>query len=152
MNDDTGDWRHAIDWLVSAAPDPDACRRAWRSDPLGVMLLPAGRLWDVLVVTSGLGPATFDVLTGWLERPGPVLADFGGARVGFFVPPGTSAHWTATGVRGAGLGSWIVVPRPGPVTAGVRWLVPPDGAGTLTNPRVLESALHEAAVRTHGYG
>ncbi|PJN42213.1 hypothetical protein CG747_00285 [Streptomyces sp. CB02959] len=74
----------AVDWLVSAAPDPDACRRAWERNPLGVALLEAGRCWDVLV------------------------------------------------------------PHPGRATGGVRWLVPPDGSGTLTDPVALELALHTA--------
>jgi hypothetical protein len=137
--------RSAVEWLVSAAPDPAGCRWAWERDPLGVTLLPAGRLWDVLVVTGDLGYPALDVLTRCRSAPGPVLADFGDARVGFFVPPGTAARWLGTGVRGAGRGTWIVVPYPGRTSGGVRWLVPPDGSGTLNDPAVLELALHEAA-------
>ncbi|MER7729292.1 hypothetical protein ABTX80_00240 [Streptomyces erythrochromogenes] len=137
----------AVDWLVSAAPDPDACRRAWEHSPLGVVLLPAGRLWDVLVLPGELGRATLDVLTLLTGRPGPVLADFGASRLGFFVPAGTASHWLGTGVRGAGRGAWIVVPYPGRATGGVRWLVLPDGEGTLTDPVLLELAMHEAAAR-----
>ncbi|RSS82608.1 hypothetical protein [Streptomyces sp. WAC06614] len=134
----------AVEWLVSVAPDPDACRWEWERSPLGVALLPAGRHWDVLVLPGDLGTATLDVLHRLLERPGPVLADFGSARLGFFVPAGTAARWLGTGVRGAGHGSWIVVPYPGRATGGVRWLVLPDGRGTLTDPAVLELAMHEA--------
>lgn len=50
-------------------------------------------------------------------------------------------------MRGAGQGTWIVVPYPGRISGGVRWLVPPDGSGTLTDPALLELAMHEAAAR-----
>lgn len=136
----------AIQWLASAAPDPEACRREWERNPLGVTLLPAGSAWDVLILPGGLGYATLDVLTRFLGRPGPVLVDFGDARMGFLVPPGTAARWLGTGIRTAGSGTWIVVPRPGRSSpGGVRWLVPPDGSGTLTDPALLELAMHEAA-------
>ncbi|OKI07182.1 hypothetical protein A6A06_36405 [Streptomyces sp. CB02923] len=142
--------KNAVEWLVTAAADPDACRWDWERNPLGVALLPAGRLWDVLIVPGALGRPTLDVLTHVLDLPGPVLGDFGDARTGFFVPPGTAARWLGTGVRGAGDGSWIVVPYPGRATGGVRWLVVPDGTGRLTEPAVLELAMHEAAARLAG--
>ncbi|AZM55855.1 hypothetical protein DMA15_27390 [Streptomyces sp. WAC 01529] len=137
--------RSAVEWLVSVAPDPDACRWEWERNPHGVALLPAGRRWDVLILPGELGHPTLDVLTCCVDHPGPVLADFGDSRLGFFVPPGTVAHWLGTGVRGAGCGTWIVVPYPGRATGGVHWLVPPDGSGTLTDPALLELAMHEAA-------
>ncbi|WP_399930326.1 hypothetical protein [Streptomyces kanamyceticus] len=144
--------RSAVEWLVSVAPDPDACRWEWERGPLGVALLPAGRRWDVLILPGELGRTTLDVLNRRVERPGPVLADFGDARVGFFVPAGTAARWLGTGVRGAGRGTWIVVPHPGRASGGVRWLVPPDGRGTLTDPALLELAMHEAAAGLVGEG
>ncbi|MFD7782414.1 hypothetical protein ACFV4Q_04885 [Streptomyces nojiriensis] len=150
----------AVEWLVSVAPDPDACRWEWERNPLGVALLPAGHRWDVLILPGELGRPTLDVLRRILDRPGPVLADFGAMprshaampRLGFFVPAGTASRWLGTGVRGAGRGSWIVAPYPGRATGGVRWLELPDGEGTLTDPGVLELAMHEAAacVLTHG--
>ena len=142
--------RSAVDWLVSVAPDPEGCRREWESNPLGVTMLPAGRLWDVLIIGAHLGYPALDVLHRMIDRPGPVLADFGDARVGFLVPPGTSTRWLGTGVRAAGRGTWIVVPYPGRPSGGVRWLVPPDGTGHLTDPVVLELALHEAAAAIAG--
>ncbi|MFJ2898640.1 hypothetical protein ACIO87_27580 [Streptomyces sp. NPDC087218] len=138
----------AVEWLVSVAPDPDACRREWARDPRGIALLPAGRRWDALILPGELGRPTLDVLTRLIDRPGPVFADSGEARIGFLVPPGTVAHWVGTGVRGAGRGAWIVVPYPGRTAAGgVRWLIPPDGGGTLTDATLLELAMHEAAAR-----
>lgn len=65
--------------------------------------------------------------------------------MGFFVPPGTVSRWIGTGIRGCGRGTWIVVPYPGRAGWGVRWLVPPDGSGTLTDAGLLELAMHEAA-------
>ncbi|MET7451718.1 hypothetical protein ABZT03_07450 [Streptomyces sp. NPDC005574] len=140
----------AVEWLASVAPDPRACRREWERNPHGVALLPAGRAWDVLILPSALGYPTLDVLTRILDRPGPVLVDFGDARMGFLVPPGTAARWLGTGIRTAGTGTWIVVPYPGRPTGGVRWLVPPDGSGTLTDPALLELAMHEAAAGPAG--
>ncbi|MFJ8940678.1 hypothetical protein ACIRL0_34055 [Streptomyces sp. NPDC102365] len=137
--------RTAVEWLASVAPDPDACRWEWERNPMGVALLPAGRVWDVLILPGQLGYPTLDVLSRVLDQPGPVLVDFGDARMGFFVPPGTAARWLGTGVRTAGRGTWIVVPYPGRSTGGVRWLISPDGSGTLTDPALLELAMHEAA-------
>lgn len=139
--------RKAVEWLAAAAPDPVSCRWEWERNPLATALLPAGRLWDVLVLGRRLGPPTLDVLRRMAGGTGPVLADFGTARTGFFVPAGTTGHWLGTGVRGVGAGGWIVVPYPGRPTGGVRWLVPPDGSGRLTDPVLLETALHEAAGR-----
>lgn len=141
----SGGAKDAVDWLVSVAPDPEGCRREWERDPLGVTMLPAGRRWDVLILTGDLGYPTLDVLTRLTNRPGPVLADFGDSRTGFFVPPGTAARPLGTGVQAAGRGTWIVVPYPGRPTGGVRWLVPPDGTGHLTDPAALGLAMHEAA-------
>ncbi|MFE7235976.1 hypothetical protein ACWCRF_18850 [Streptomyces sp. NPDC002405] len=134
-----------VAWLASVAPDPEACRWEWERNPRGIALLPAGKAWDVLILPGVLGGPTLDVLTRFLGRPGPVLADFGDERTGFFVPPGTAARWLGTGVRTAGLGTWIVVPYPGRSTGRVRWLVTPDGSGTLTDPALLELSMHEAA-------
>ncbi|MFE2143951.1 hypothetical protein ACFXA3_19820 [Streptomyces sp. NPDC059456] len=141
------EFKTAVEWLVAVAPDPDACRWEWERNPLGVALLPAGRQWDVLILPGELGQTALDVLTHLLDRPGPVLADPGGQRLGFFVPPGTASRWIGTGVRGAGRGTWIVVPYPGRRTDGTHWLVVPDGRGTLTDPVLLELAMHEAAAR-----
>ncbi|MDT9690959.1 hypothetical protein Q5762_21930 [Streptomyces sp. P9(2023)] len=141
----SGAAKTAVEWLASVAPDPDACRWEWERNPLGIALLPAGRRWDVLILPGELGYPTLDVLTRLVDRPGPVLADFGESRMGFFVPPGTASRWLGTGVRSAGHGTWIVVPYPGRAAGGVRWLVTPDGSGTLNDAALLELAMHEAA-------
>ncbi|MEU7112639.1 hypothetical protein [Streptomyces sp. NPDC046182] len=143
----SGAAKTAVEWLASVSPDPGACRWEWERSPLGIALLPAGKRWDVLILPGELGYPTLDVLTRLVDRPGPVLADFGEARMGFFVPPGTASRWLGTGVRSAGRGTWIVVPYPGRVVGGVRWLVTPDGSGTLNDASLLELAMHEAAGR-----
>ncbi|MFJ2416509.1 hypothetical protein [Streptomyces brevispora] len=135
----------AVEWLASVAPDPDACRWEWERSSQGIVLLPAGRRWDVLILPGELGRPTLDVLTRLIDRPGPVLSDFGDARVGFFVRPGTVDRWIGTGVRGAGQGTWIVAPYPGRAAGGMRRLIPPDGSGALTDATLLELAMHEAA-------
>lgn len=102
----------AVEWLVSVAPDPDACRREWERNPLGVALLPAGRRWDVLILPGELGHTTLEVLDALLERPGPVLADFGDSRLGFSCPrarrPAGSGR--AYGEPAGGPGSWSRTP------------------------------------------
>ncbi|MBB5936034.1 hypothetical protein [Streptomyces zagrosensis] len=137
--------RSSVRWLASAASDPEACLADWERNPLGVALLPAGRLWDVLIMSGEVGGPTFDMLSRSVERLGPVLADFSDSQVGFFVPPGTATRWVATGVRGVGHGAWLVVPYPGRATGGVRWINPPDGSGTLIGSAALELAMREAA-------
>ncbi|MFD9130324.1 hypothetical protein [Kitasatospora sp. NPDC059571] len=141
--------RTALDWLTAAAPDPHACRTAWERTPATPALLPAGRIWDALLVPGALGRPALAVLRQ-LSDTGPVLADPAGDRLGFLVPPGTAAHWTATGVRAAGPGNWTPLPYPDGRRHGLHWLVPPDGTGTLVDPARLELALHDAAARHAG--
>ncbi|NEA42284.1 hypothetical protein [Streptomyces sp. SID11385] len=137
----------ALEWLANAAPEPAACLRRWERDPRGTTLLPAGRLWDVMVLPGSLGRATLEVLGRVVERPGPVLADAGRDCLGFLVPVGTAAQWVGGEVRCAGRGTWLVVPRPGETAGGIGWIVPPDGSGVLTDVAQFELALHEAAAR-----
>ncbi|MBH1934035.1 hypothetical protein I5Q34_06965 [Streptomyces sp. AV19] len=143
MSGVVGNGRSAVEWLASAAPDPGACRREWERNPFGIALLPAGRLWDVLVVPAALGRPAAELLSRRTRRPGPVLCDERAGRVGFLVAPGTAGRWVGTGVRGVGDGAWVVVPHPLRGVALIRWLVPPDGSGALTDVAGLEGVLHE---------
>jgi hypothetical protein len=136
----------AVRWLAAAAADPGACVWEWERSESGTALLPAGRLWDVLIVPRDLGLAALDVMLRMSgHRPGPTLADLHAHRVGFFIPPAAGRHWIGTRMRCAGTGSWIAVPKPLWCSGSIRWLVPPDGSGTLHSLEVLELALHEAA-------
>ncbi|GAB2740395.1 hypothetical protein [Kitasatospora kifunensis] len=139
----------AVAWLAAAAPDPEACRREWEQSALGLALLPAGRRWDLLSVPGTLGRPALRLLER-LGRGGPVLFDPGDDSVAFLVPVGTAARWVGTGLRGAGEGSWVVLPHPVRRGPGLRWLVAPDGSGRLTDLMALELALHEAAAGLDG--
>jgi hypothetical protein len=135
----------AVEWLAAAATDPRACKRQWDQDP-GTALLEAGRFWDVLSVPEDLGLCTLNVITRLPPRePGPTLVDRAARRVGFFLPPGPDRVWAGSGMRHAGYGSWVAVPPPHHSAGRLEWLVPPDGTGTLHDPRWLELALHETA-------
>ncbi|PYC79173.1 hypothetical protein C7C46_15025 [Streptomyces tateyamensis] len=146
----------AVAWLAAAAPDPAACRREWERSAGGVVLLPAGRRWDLLRVPARLGLPALRVLTdapvarGSGRLPGPVLTDPGDDTVGYLVPVGTAARWVGTGVHGAGAGAWVAIPHPARRSRGLRWLLAPDGSGRLTDPAALELALHEAAAGSGG--
>ncbi|MFF7638128.1 hypothetical protein ACFZB9_33995 [Kitasatospora sp. NPDC008050] len=154
----TGPNAAAVAWLAAAAPDPEACRREWEQSAAGLTLLPAGRRWDVLSAPGMLGRPAARLLggaplaggRGRAARSGPVLFDPGDDSVAFLVPVGTAARWVGTGLRGAGEGSWVVVPHPARRGPGPRWLVAPDGSGRLTDPMALELALHEAAAGLDG--
>ncbi|MDH6129150.1 hypothetical protein [Kitasatospora sp. GP82] len=131
----------ALDWLAAAQGSAHLGS--------GLLLLPAGQRWDVLLAPGRLGHHALAVLIR-LARPGPVYADFGDEHLGFLVPVGTAGRWVGTGLRGAGAGTWVVLPHPARRgSSGVRWLVPPDGSGALTDPVVFELALHEAAAELY---
>jgi hypothetical protein len=136
----------AVNWLAAAAPDPQVCRVEWENSGRGVTLLPAGRLWDVLLVPGPLGHPAYEVLSR-RAGTGPVYADFADGQLGFLVPVGTAARWVGTGVRSAGAGTWVALPHPAGAGRGLRWLAAPDGSGRLTDPAVLELALHDVAGR-----
>lgn len=137
--------RRTADWLSAAAPDPTALAWRWNQNELGTELLPAGRLWDVLILPLQQGLQVFGVLLRNTGIPGPVLADFTRGQVGFFVPSNTVAACVSTGSRLAGRETWIVVPQPGHACSRVLWLFPPDGEGTLNEPGALKAALQITA-------
>ncbi|MFD9441451.1 bifunctional DNA primase/polymerase [Streptomyces sp. NPDC060006] len=135
----------AVEWLAAAAVDPRACKREWEHGPSGAVLLPAGRFWDVLSVPEEIGLLALDALLRLpLPMPGPTLADFGAHRVGFFLPPDPESYWVGQDIHYSGKGAWIAAPSPRRTSGTLRWLIPPDGHGTLHLPTALEVALHQA--------
>ncbi|MFE9623778.1 hypothetical protein [Streptomyces sp. NPDC006527] len=137
-------WGRGVEWLAAAAKDPRVCKRNWDQGS-GIVLLEAGRYWDVLSVPDRLGLLTLDLL--WqpsLPVPGPTLVDTAAHRVGFFLPPDRGSRWIGAGLRHAGRGSWVAVPPPYRPARFLEWLVPPDGTGALHAPGRLELALRQA--------
>ncbi|MEV6667495.1 hypothetical protein ACE6JH_04215 [Streptomyces nigra] len=140
------EWTRSMEWLAAASADPGACKHEWQNGTTGVALLAAGRFWDVLVVPEELGLHVADLLDELplLDR-GPCLLDTRRRRVGFLLPPEPRTVWVGTGVRLLGAGSWIAAPAPHCRWGALRWLVPPDGTGTLNIPEVMEVALERCA-------
>jgi hypothetical protein len=135
--------KQAMEWLAAAATDPRDCKRGWQGYE-GIAVLPCGRFWDVLSVPEELGVPALDALLCIPQAPGPVLADTGARRVGFFLPPDPEGRWVGSDVRYLGKGAWITVPAPYRTPGRFRWLVPPDGTGTLFVPAAVELALQQA--------
>jgi hypothetical protein len=135
--------KQATEWLAAAATDPRDCKRRWQGYQ-GIAVLPCGRFWDVLSVPEELGVRALDALLCIPQAPGPVLADTVARRVGFFLPPDPEGRWVGSDVRYLGRGAWITVPAPRPTPGRFRWLVSPDGTGTLFVPAAVELALQQA--------
>ncbi|CAL9637070.1 hypothetical protein [Streptomyces sp. enrichment culture] len=135
--------RQAVEWLSAAARDPRECKRQWRSGA-GVAVLACGRFWDVLSVPEALGVPALDALLCIPQAPGPALADADARRVAFFLPPDPHGQWIGPDVRYLGRGAQIVAPAPDGAARRLRWLVPPDGLGTLFVPAAVELALQHA--------
>lgn len=139
------DARQAEEWLAAAASDPRQCKRQWHRQE-GTAVLACGRFWDVLTVPEDLGLLAVDILLRTPQQePGPTLADFAAHRVGFFMPPDPASRWVGSGIRYAGHGAWIATPAPRRAAGPLRWLVPPDGSGTLYAPAAVELALLRAS-------
>ncbi len=138
----------AVEWLAAAAFDPSACKRAWRRHQRGITLLPAGRRWDVVITPESLGLNTLRGISASRARSGPVLLDTCTGRMGFFVPPGATRDWIAPGIRCAGAGAWIATPWPLPAPGRLRWLVVPDGSGSLNDLPTIEQLVHAAGTAT----
>ena len=135
--------RQASEWLAASAVDPRACKREWNGES-GISVLACGRFWDVLSVPEDLGTLALDALLCAPRAPGPALADAAARRVGFFLPPDPAGRWIGSGIRYLGKGAWIATPAPHRSAGRLRWLVPPDGSGSLFVPAAVETALQQA--------
>ncbi|MDQ1042584.1 hypothetical protein [Streptomyces sp. V4I2] len=141
--------RQAMEWLAAASTDPRTCKRQWHGDT-GVAVLACGRFWDVLSVPEDLGMPALDTLLCIPQPPGPALADTAARRVAFFLPPDPEGRWIGSGIQYAGQGTWLAVPAPHRAAGRLRWLVPPDGTGSLFVPATVELALQVALGRLTG--
>ncbi|MFE7275273.1 hypothetical protein [Streptomyces sp. NPDC057623] len=137
--------KQAVEWLAAAAADPRSCQQQW-DQGADAVLLEAGRIWNVLSVPEQLGLRALDRLRRARPRAsGPVLANSGARRVGFFLPPDPVGDWAGPGVRHVGRGSWVAVPPPYQSSGWrLEWLLPPDGTGALYDPAVVQWALRRA--------
>ncbi|WP_051869402.1 hypothetical protein [Streptomyces resistomycificus] len=123
--------------------------RQWHGET-GIAVLACGRFWDVLSVPEELGVLALDSLLCTPQTPGPALADTVARRIGFFLPPDPDGRWIGSDVRYLGRDAWITVPAPHRAMGRLRWLVPPDGAGTLFVPAAVELALQQALLTLAG--
>lgn len=124
------------EWLATADPDPDHTRKWW--DATQVVLLPLGRRWDAVKVSSAHGIEA--VRQGSIE--GPVIHD-PDRDAYFLVPVGTAAAWVRVGGDEClGDTCYLTIPAPGRTgPPGVHWLQPPVEAGRLVDPVQLAATL-----------
>ncbi|SEE24161.1 hypothetical protein SAMN05428939_7847 [Streptomyces sp. TLI_105] len=126
----------AARWLASAGDDPAGCLREWRTGLQGVVLLPAGRMWDALVVPEILGRSLLTAIArSGHSAMGPALRDSRRQELVLLMasgsPPPTRLHRAA---RYLTSGRWLAVPDPARRVTGLSWLLPPDGTGRLFSP------------------
>lgn len=133
---------HPARWLASACDDPTACLREWRLSERGVVLLPAGRLWDALAVPETLGHSLLNAVARCGHpKTGPVLHNSRRQELVLLMTPGSPATRLERAARYLTTGTWLAVPDPGRRVSGLSWLIPPDGSGTLFSPRDVYPAL-----------
>ncbi|MCC3769812.1 hypothetical protein [Streptomyces sp. UNOC14_S4] len=101
----------------------------------GVVLLPAGTVWDAIRVSGGMAG---NVLAAGID--GPVIRDRD--ELYFLVRPGAAGTWTTPGGEGLGAACYVAVPAPectsGP---GVHWAQAPDGNGALIDAERLAALI-----------
>ncbi|MFG2871903.1 hypothetical protein [Streptomyces sp. NPDC048338] len=110
---------------------------------------------DLVTVPARQGLEAVDILRrGGAPVVGPVLHDGACDTLGFLVPPGTAEGWDMPGsactqTSGRGLRIPELPELPDPAAGGAPrpagWLLPPEGAGQVTDPEVLREALGQAA-------
>lgn len=129
-------------WLASACDDPVSSLREWRLSERGVMLVPAGRLWDALAVPETLGHSLLNaVARSGRPRTGPVLRSSRRREFVLLVTPDGPAARLQRAARYMTTGTWLAVPDPGRAVTGLSWIIPPDGRGTLFSPKDVYTAL-----------
>lgn len=130
------------EWLAKADPDPEHAKR-WLSSAR-ILLLPLGRLWDVVKVPRLRGLAAVE-----MGVDGPVIHDPAGQAVFFLVPVGTAIVWDVDGTVCLGDACYLATPVPVVKTPpGPHWLQAPDGSGQLVDPETLRDALTAVSMQS----
>ncbi|MFF5923710.1 hypothetical protein ACFY8C_36125 [Streptomyces flavochromogenes] len=138
----------SVRWLASVCDDPAVCLSEWRLSERGVVLLPAGRLWDALAVPEALGHSLLNAVARCgRSTTGPVLRDSRRRELLLLMTPGSPVTRPGRAARYLTTGTWLAVPDPGRRVTGLSWLVPPDGRGTLFSPHEVYAALEPRAGR-----
>ena len=118
-------------WQIQATSDPGQARQRWAHHPEANVILPTGRVFDVLDVPAAAGLAALAMMQDAGVATGPVAA--GSGRTMFFVAtrgaPDDEDEWWSCGLDAS--------PDPSMQTEEVRWhcrdsfvLAPPSRFGT----------------------
>ncbi|HLL68787.1 MAG TPA: bifunctional DNA primase/polymerase [Micromonosporaceae bacterium] len=135
------------EWESQASSDPGRVRRWWSDLPYSI-LLPTGRMFDVIEVSAELGRLT---MLGQLEASlrGPVAVG-GDGRWMFLVRPGHPLRPELAGRPGLvlhGPGSWVPAPpgrQPGVGGSAVWRIAPKEPGWRLGDPAVVQLLLSRA--------
>ncbi|MFD9863609.1 hypothetical protein [Streptomyces alboflavus] len=142
------DERRAVScWLAQAHPISHQVHEEWLRH--GVALLPLGRHFDAIRVPAArihaaLGtddPAT--VTADLADRlHGPVIRDTRSGERPYYVLVAPAAEWDGDGAEERlSAGTYLGVPRLGPLSTAAAWAVPPKHAGDLCDPARLRAVL-----------
>jgi hypothetical protein len=131
-------------WQVQASADPAIVMHWWLAQPAANVILPTGRVFDVLDVPAGAGAAALALMERSAVQPGPVAISTG-SRALFFVasrgrPADEDEWWSChldcepetvsdvAGLRWHCRDSYVLAPPSTDSTAlRAHWLRPPDG-------------------------
>ena len=126
-------------WQSVASADPDLVAHWWAATPAANVILPTGRMFDVLDVPAGVGVSALSTMERTGVRPGPVAISSGG-RAHFFVrsrgAPADEFEWWSCHLD--------CLPEEVADVAGLRWhcrdsyvLAPPSRSATGPQARWL---------------
>jgi hypothetical protein len=142
-------------WQVEATADPATVESLWLARPDANVILPTGRVFDVLDVPAAVGMAALELMERAGARPGPVAVSAGDRALFFVLTRGTpedehewwSCHLDCepetvtevTGLRWHCRDSYVLAPpsRYGPAST-AQWLRDPAEHPLPDGVRVLE--------------
>ncbi|MFE1789129.1 hypothetical protein ACFW7J_12175 [Streptomyces sp. NPDC059525] len=128
-------------WVAQAHEQPAHVWEEWDSN-LAVALLPAGRAWDAVAMSSRRMQAVAEVLGQRMSQV-PLLTDLTVDRAYVLVPAGTAETWSEPDTTPIGVGFWLVASKPGgrQVPVGT-WVQAPGLMTQLADPDALREALN----------